>query len=152
MPNYIKYRKVTPQWVEKLTQFFHEIVIEKEDKFFHPHPLNSREAEKIASYQGQDLYLLQTKSNEITGYGMLRGWDEGFSVPSLGIAIHPSFRRKGLAKIFLAFMHQRAKKKGAKKIRLTVCTHNVAAIELYLSFGYTFGEEKDHKVIGFCEL
>jgi ribosomal protein S18 acetylase RimI-like enzyme len=152
MPNHIKYRKVTPQWVKKLTQFFQEIVLEKDDNFFHPHPLNSRQAEKIASYQGQDLYFLQTKANEITGYGMLRGWDEGFPAPSLGVAIHPSFRMQGLAKKFLVFMHQKAKEKGAKKIRLTVYANNIAAIKLYRSFGYILSEEKDHKIIGFCEL
>lgn len=152
MLDYIKYRKVTPQWVKKLTQFFQEIKIKNEDSYFHPHPLNIKEAEKIASYQDQDLYFLQIKANEITGYGMLRGWDQGFSVPSLGIAIHPSYRMQGLAKKFMAFMHQRAKDKGAKKIRLTVYTDNIAAIRLYRSIGYTFGEEKDHKVTGFCEL
>jgi ribosomal protein S18 acetylase RimI-like enzyme len=152
MPNDIKYRKITSQWVKKLARFFQEIVINKEDNNFHPHPLDIKEAEYIASYPGQDLYFLQIKGNEITGYGMLRGWDEGFSVPSLGIAIHPSSRRQGLAKNFMAFMHQRAKEKGAKKIRLTVYTDNIAAIRLYRSIGYTFSEEKDHKVVGFCEL
>jgi ribosomal protein S18 acetylase RimI-like enzyme len=152
MPKNIEYIEVTPQWVEKLTQFFQKIVTKRENNYFHPHPLNIKSAEEIASYQGQDLYFLQIKENDITGYGMLRGWDEGFSVPSLGIAIHPSYRMQGLAKNFLAFMHQRAKEKGAKKIRLSVYTNNIAAIKLYRSFGYSFGEEKDHKAIGFCGL
>jgi ribosomal protein S18 acetylase RimI-like enzyme len=152
MPNNIKYIKVTPKWVNKLTHFFQKIVINNEDKYFHPHPLNFEKAQEIASYQGQDLYFLQIKGNEMAGYGMLRGWDEGFSVPSLGIAIHPSFRKQGLATKFVGFMHQKAKEKNAKKIRLTVSTKNIVAIRLYRSFGYTFGEVKDHKVIGFCEL
>lgn len=152
MQSNIKYIKVTPQWVIKLTEFFKEIVINKEDNYFHPHPLNFEKAEEIALYRGIDLYLLQIKANVITGYGILRGWDEGFSAPSLGIAIHPSYRRQGLAKKFIAFMHQRAREKGAKKVRLTVYKNNIAAVQLYRSFGYAFAEEKDHKITGFCEL
>jgi len=152
MPSSVSYRKVTPRWVKPLRRFFREIEKKKESKYFHPHPLSDEGAKEIAAYQGQDLYFLQVKGNTITGYAMLRGWDEGFSVPSLGIAIHPGYRRQGLAKQFLAFMHRRAKEKGADKIRLSVYTDNVSATRLYRSFGYCFGEEKDNQVIGFYEL
>lgn len=148
----IEYKKVTHQWLTKLTRFFEEIITQNEDVFFHPHPLNYEAAKEIASLQGQDLYFLQIKDNDITGYGMLRGWDDGYLIPSLGIAIHPRFRRQGLAKKFMDFMHQKAKEKGAQKIRLTVYTSNIAAIRLYRSYGYAFSEEKDHKLIGYCEL
>ena len=49
-------------------------------------------AKKIATYEGDDLYFLQIKDNEIAGYAMLRGWDEGYTIPSLGIALHPDFQ------------------------------------------------------------
>jgi ribosomal protein S18 acetylase RimI-like enzyme len=148
----IKYKKVTSPWIIKLASFFQAIVINKEDQLFCPHPLNFEQAGEIATYEGQDLYFLQTKDEDITGYGMLRGWDEGYSVPSLGIAIHPGFRRQGLAKKFMDFLHQRAVEKGAERVRLSVFTHNIAAINLYRSLGYTFDEEKNHKTIGICEL
>lgn len=152
MPNNIEYKIVTRQWVEKLAQFFEDIIAKKEDDFFHPHPLNLEAAKEIASFHGQDLYFLQIRINQIAGYGMLRGWDEGYSVPSLGIAIHPSFRRQGLAKKFMDFMHDQARGRGAKKVRLTVYANNIYALQLYRNFGYSFSDEKDGQVVGFFEL
>ena len=93
----LEYTLVSPSWAEKLAQFFSAIVVNKDDLYFHPHPFTSEMAKKIAKYEGDDLYFLQIKDNEITGYAMLRGWDEGFTIPSLGIVIHPDFRNQGLS-------------------------------------------------------
>ena len=62
------------------------------DKFFHPHPFTTEAARERAAYTGKDLYYVVIEGDEILGYGMLRGWDEGYEVPSLGIVIHPAHR------------------------------------------------------------
>ncbi len=92
MQKNLEYTLVSPSWVEKLVQFFKDIVTNKDDLYFHPHPLTHEMAKKIATYEGDDLYFLQIKDNEIAGYAMLRGWDEGYTIPSLGIALHPDFQ------------------------------------------------------------
>ena len=101
MQNDIEYYPVDVRWVKKLAQFFKDIVANKDDVYFHPHPLTYKTAKSIATYEGNDLYLLQIKDNKIAGYAMLRGWDDGYSIPSLGIVIHPNFRRQGLAQKFM---------------------------------------------------
>ena len=148
----LEYTIVNPSWAEKLAQFFKDIVANKDDLYFHPHPLTYEMAKKIAVYEGDDLYFLQIKDNEISGYAMLRGWDEGFTIPSLGIVIHPDFRNQGLGKEFMEFLHNQARAKGAIKVRLKVYSNNAGAQQLYESLGYSFSDEENGQLIGYYEL
>ena len=148
----IEYVVVSQSWVKKLAQFFKDIVAYKDDEYFHPHPFTYEKAKKIATYEGNDLYFLQIKNNEITGYAMLRGWDEGYEMPSLGIAIHPDFRRHGLGKDFMLFLHEQARARGAKKIRLKTYPENIGALNLYQNLGYDFLDREDEQLVGFLEL
>jgi len=148
----IKYVAVSPFWLEKLAQFFKVIIANKDDLYFHPHPFTYEAARKIATYEGDDLYFLQIKDEEITGYAMLRGWDEGYTIPGLGIVIHPYFRKEGLGQEFMEFLHHQAKKKGAAKVRLKVYRENAGARHLYQSLGYSFTDEENGQLIGYCEL
>ena len=147
----IDYIKVNPIWVVKLNQFFKDISYYKDDNDFHPHPLTYEKVIEIANYVGNDLYFLQIKNKKIIGYGMLRGWDEGFTIPSLGLVIHPTYRKQGYGKKFIEFLHNQAKIKGSAKIRLKVYCDNIRALKLYRSFGYSFVKESN-QLIGFYKL
>ena len=85
MQDKIQYCPVDSISTDKLTSFFELIKSKGEDKYFHPHLFNKKKAEELGNYKGNDLYFLQISGTEICGYGMLRGWDEGYPVPSLGI-------------------------------------------------------------------
>ena len=148
----LKYVAVSPFWVEKLEQFFKDIVANKDHVYFHPHPLTYETAKRVAIYKGDDLYFLQIKDNEIAGYAMLRGWDEGYTTPSLGIAMHPNFRNQGLGRDFMEFLHNQAKAKGATKVRLKVYLGNTGARNFYESLEYSFTDEENSQLIGYCEL
>lgn len=152
MQKNLEYTLVSPSWAEKLAQFFNALVVNKDDLYFHPHPLTYEMAKKIAIYEGDDLYYLQIKDNEIAGYAMLRGWDEGYTIPSLGIAIHPNFRNQGLSIEFMEFLHNQARAKGATKVRLKVYSNNTVARQLYESLGYSFTDEENGQLIGYYEL
>jgi ribosomal protein S18 acetylase RimI-like enzyme len=85
---------------------------------------------------------------------MLRGWDEGYQIPSLGLAIHPSVRGQGLGKMLMGFLHLQAFRRGAEKVRLRVNSTNDKALKLYKGLGYVF-EEDPHQVdllVGFKDL
>jgi ribosomal protein S18 acetylase RimI-like enzyme len=84
---------------------------------------------------------------------MLRGWDEGYEVPSLGIALHPHAQGQGLAHLFMDFLHVAARRRGAKKIRLRVYRDNKSAITLYRSLGYELTEDRDWRyLLGVLDL
>ena len=90
---------------------------------------------------------------EVLGYGILRGWDEGYEIPSLGIAILPRVRGAGLGRVFMHFLAAAAKCRGAQKVRLRVMSRNARAIRLYQSLGYEFSADEDGgHLVGFLEL
>ena len=152
MHNKIQYSEVDASLTDKLTSFFESIHTNGWDKYFHPHPFNKKKAQEICRYNGCDLYFIQTMEKEICGYGMLRGWDEGYKIPSLGIIIHPDYRCKGLGEKFMVFLHERAAKKGAKKIRLKVYPENSRAIHLYRKLNYSFLGKEKGQLLAFVEL
>lgn len=139
--------------LKALSDFFTILLAGGDERFFHPHPLTAAEAERRIKYHGNDLYFVQkTDEGDISGYGMLRGWDEGYSIPSLGIAMHPGVRGRGLGKQFILFLHEQARMKGAKQIRLTVLKENRVALNLYMEIGYHFSQHGPDSMLGFFSL
>lgn len=136
-----------------IANFFRSMEESGDVKFFHPHPMTEEEAIKRYTYDGKDLYYIATNGETVLAYGMLRGWDEGYTIPSLGIFVDRSVRGTGLAKAFMHFLHAAAKAKGAEKVRLKVFPDNLPAVGLYKSLGYEFQEEREAgQLVGFFDL
>lgn len=136
-----------------LKDFFLELVKSREDnKYFHPHSFTPEYAQKIADYNGRDLYYVVEFQNKIIGYGMLRGWDEGYEIPSLGITIHPEYRGYGLGRHLMYYLHNQAIENQVKQIRLKVHSDNYKALELYRSLGYKFGGIEANQLVGIVNL
>ena len=148
----IECRRLGPQWKDALADFFRALQEAGDAQQFHPHPLTPEEAEKRAEYAGSDLYYVLVEGDSVLGYAMLRGWDAGYQIPSLGIAIHPSARGIGLGKAFMHFVHAAARRRGAKKVRLKVYPDNLAAVRLYEQLGYTFQIEEAGQLVGVLDL
>lgn len=145
-------RRLTSDWASGLADFFHAVEHAGDSKHFHPHPLTREEAEARARYAGKDLYYVLVEGKRVLGYGMLRGWDEGYQVPSLGIVMHPSLQGAGLGKMFMHFLHAAARRRGVSQVRLKVYPHNVKALRLYEALGYCFTGEEAGQLIGFVDL
>lgn len=141
----IEIRRLNPGWERNLYEFFEKI---KEDVNFHPHPFTAEYANFICNYSGRDVYVMAAEKESILCYGMLRGWDDGFEVPSLGIVVSPEYRGRGIGKMMMTHLHEEASMRGAKKIRLKVYPNNQRAISLYKSLGYVFEDvlEQDQYV------
>ena len=148
----LEIRRLSASWESALAEFFAALRGAGDERFFHPHPLTPEEAQRRARYKGKDLYYIMTIGTHVLGYGMLRGWDEGFEVPSLGIAIQSEYRGRGLGKVFMCFLHAAAREAGAKRVRLSVDAGNQVAIRLYRSLGYTFEEASGAQLIGHINL
>lgn len=135
--------KLSCVWEGKLKIFLNDLGDQKDGSFFSPHPIDETSINQIVNVTGKDLYYLLVDKEEILGYGLLRGWDEGYHIPSLGIAIHPSARNIGLGRVFMFFLHSLAFQRGAAKVRLRVHQDNDKAIKLYKSLGYVFEIDKE---------
>jgi ribosomal-protein-alanine N-acetyltransferase len=140
----IEISAVAPHHGAALAEFFERSYADGAHKFFHPHALTREVASERAAYVGEDLYYVMTRNSGIIGYGMLRGWDQGHEIPSLGILIHPEFRGIGLGGLFTKFLHVAAALRGAKEVFLHVDERNEVAIKLYRSLGYRIVRERDH--------
>jgi [ribosomal protein S18]-alanine N-acetyltransferase len=148
----VEFLALCPDLEDGLGDLFEALKANGDEEFFHPHTLTREEASRRCCYRGPDLYYAATCSGEVAAYGLLRGWEQGYEVPSLGIAVSPSYRGRGLARPFMVFLHAAAHLRGAPSIRLTVYESNVKAKELYRSLGYTYERLDGKQLIGRLDL
>jgi ribosomal protein S18 acetylase RimI-like enzyme len=91
---------------------------------------------------------------------MLRGWDEGYAIPSLGILVGHKHTAKGIGGMLMRYVIASAVELGASSIRLSVNESNHLAFHLYTSCGFkeitreiiNAGDEKDAKLIMMLDL
>jgi GNAT superfamily N-acetyltransferase len=120
---------------------------------FSPHPFTAEYASKICNYQGLDLYFaILLNKNHIIAYFMLRGWDEGYEIPAVGLCVLNEFHGKGLGRLIMHFLETTAKFNGASKIMLKVRNDNHVAETLYITQGYEFNKYNNEFLIGYKEL
>lgn len=141
-----------PGLTDELGALFAEIEASGENTFFHPHSFTQAEAVRLCHYTGQDLYYVLLYGELILGYSMLRGWDEGYTVPSLGLFIRARARGQGLGQLMVRHLHAVAQLRGASHIRLKVYKDNHTARLMYEQFGYIFKDYEGEQMIGFCEI
>lgn len=151
----MKIKKIESKDKNKLIKFFEDLEnnsIIKE--FFHPHPFNKSYAEKISGYKGKDFYFIALDKINIIGYAMLRGWDDGYEIPSFGICIHPDSQGRGVGRKMTEYAIDYCKKKKSPKLMLKVYKNNNAAYKLYKGLNFYFTDEtKDKKQwIGYLDL
>lgn len=109
-----------------------------EARWFQPHPFTQEHLELLCAPDKRDLHYLLANESAVLGYGLLRGWDEGYPTPSLGIAVHPAQRHLGCGATLMRFLHCAARVRNAERVRLRVHEDNLAAIAMYRRFGYQF--------------
>lgn len=144
--------RLAPALEPALVRFFARLLDSGAATNFHPHPLTAEEGAKLVRYEGRDLFYAMVCGDEIVSYGMLRGWDEGYDVPSLGIAVDPSVEGRGYGRLMMLFLHASARLRGARHVRLKVYPSNQRAVRLYESLGYRFDEVDREQLVGTIDL
>jgi ribosomal-protein-alanine N-acetyltransferase len=152
LPADVSVNELGPEWEEPFAALLVELQKAGDEPRFHPHPLNRHTARELSHSRGRDFYCVLAKGARVLGYGMLRGWDAGFAVPTLGIAIHPEVRGRGYGRALMQALHKAASDRGAKRILLKVYKDNEPAVRLYRSFGYRFSEPSKGQLQGVLEL
>lgn len=152
MKSALEFSLLRPGLASGLASLFAELVADGDNRWFHPHPFTDEESHRLCAYTGRDLYYAAHDGSYISGYGMLRGWDAGFAVPSLGIIIRRQARGLGLGRAFMSFLHAAARNRGAGRIRLTVYRENLAAVALYRGLGYQFEDVRGDQQVGYFDL
>lgn len=125
-----------PGWEAALGELFKALEASSELRYFSPHPHDSATLRDIAARTGRDVHCLLVEGRTVLGYGLLRGWDEGYKVPSLGIAVHPDARSIGLGRVLMDYLEMMAAYRGAASVRLRVKQSNLFAASIYARRGY----------------
>jgi len=133
---------------EALGSFFADVSKDNYACYYHPYSLTTETAKELCALSGKDLHYVLTDNGMILGHGMLRGWDEGYEIPSLGIVIHPAAANKGLGTMFVKFLHSAAWIRGCFKIRLSVHKNNTVALSIYEKLGYVFVPKNEEELVG----
>ncbi|MFZ1517640.1 MAG: GNAT family N-acetyltransferase [Ignavibacteriaceae bacterium] len=74
--------------------------------------------------------------NNLVGFYMLRGFDEGYDIPSYGVWISKDYSSKGISKLTLQHAISFCKINNVKKLILKVHPENIIAKNIYESFGF----------------
>jgi ribosomal protein S18 acetylase RimI-like enzyme len=149
----LEFVKPRPEHREVLAAFFRRLAAGAAASHFHPHPFTEDAVRERCEYRGQDVYCLALVDDVVLGYGMLRGWDQGYTIPSLGIAVDSEARDSGLGRALMLYLHAEARRRGAPRIRLKVYPANQTAVDLYRNLGYEFGDEAEQgQLVGFKDL
>ena len=150
-PTFIRLTKALQQ---PFITFLEQLFDQGDKDFFHPHGFDKASAAEVVteSEESADEYWVCLIDNEIAAYGMLRGWAEGFDIPSLGIATAPKHRGRGHGKQMMTHLHNIARSRGATKVRLKVDKMNFVAKSLYEKLGYKFEVYSQTEFIGFLQL
>lgn len=139
--------------VKQLEFFFNDINCALYKDNFSPHPFDLSNAERVCRYYGKDKYYAILLNGEtVIGYGLLRGWDEGYDVPSIGLCVLQEYQAKGLGRLLLNFLETVSRMEGASKVMLKVKKKNEVARKLYLSQGYDLKEHNEEYYIGYKQL
>ena len=105
---------------------------------FDPFPLSSEVAYRLAEHPGRDCCLgAFDATGTLVAMSMLRGWDEGFEVPSLGMFVDHEHWGAGVGGALLDATVSAARALGASAVRLSVYASNPVAWRLYAGRGFT---------------
>lgn len=104
--------------------------------YFFPFNMEYENLKKILINSIKNIYMGIFINKKIVGLFMLRGFDEGFDIPSYGVWISSQYSNKGLAKLTLQHSISTCLIMGIKKIMLKVHPENKIALNLYKKFGF----------------
>jgi ribosomal-protein-alanine N-acetyltransferase len=122
------------------------------NEYFTPHPIDGLHISNIIDNKKKDYYIIVFNENKIIGYLLLRGYDEGYEIPSLGIILDKNYRGSGLSKLCMYYLEYITFLNCSDKIRLTVKKENKIAINLYQKLGYKLSELDENNLLGIKKI
>lgn len=106
------------------------------NKHFIPFEIKYDNLKIIIEKADNDLFIGIFVNKKIAGFFMLRGFDQGYDIPSYGVWISSLYANKGLAKLTLQYSLSICRLAGVKKIMLKFHPENIVAKKMYKNFGF----------------
>jgi ribosomal protein S18 acetylase RimI-like enzyme len=132
----LRFESVEARHLGALTELFERNSMPAVTSSFDPFPLTAREAQRIALEPHKDAYFVAVRAGRPVGLSMLRGFDEGYEIPSFGIFVDHEAHGQGVGRALTAWTVGAAQGLGCPSVRLTVYSTNSVALGLYASLGF----------------
>lgn len=105
-------------------------------KYFTAFEIDVEVFQALLSRSVKDKFFGIFSGDEVLGFYMLRGFDEGYEIPSYGVVISSKFSNKGLSRLTMLHAFSICKLNKIKKLMLKVRPENKYAKKLYESLGF----------------
>jgi glycosyltransferase involved in cell wall biosynthesis/ribosomal protein S18 acetylase RimI-like enzyme len=145
-PTFVAAHELRPDDADALADLFEANNVPDVVQSFDPFPLTAETAKRLANHQGRDRFYVAREGPSVVAFSMLRGWDEGYDVPSFGILVDRSRHGQGIGTVLTDWTVRQAAELGADSVRLSVYASNPAAYGIYVRLGFVeeAREEIDH--------
>lgn len=131
----LSFAKLTEEHASTLFMLFKSAPSEY-SKWFVPFKIEEVAIHSMLKRAERDRYEGMFLEGELAGFYMLRGFDEGFTVPSYGVWVAPQYSGLGLATQSLSHVIAACRANGVSELMLKVHPQNTVAKKLYESFGF----------------
>lgn len=129
-------RQLSAADLSALSDLFERNNVDSVTRNFDPFPLTAETAQQITCTPEKDRFYGAFVGERQVGLCMLRGWNQGYEVPSFGVMIDQQYQHQGIGKQLTSFAIQEARRAGCEKMRLSVYASNTSAMRLYLALGF----------------
>ncbi|HEY6802742.1 MAG TPA: GNAT family N-acetyltransferase [Pyrinomonadaceae bacterium] len=96
-------------------------------RFFYAFEFSEEHIAQILSRRIKDVYSGLFWQGELVGIFMLRGWDDGYEVPSFGVFVDEKYRGGAFMKISLELAKLICRLSGCRRLRATIHPDNVSS-------------------------
>jgi RimJ/RimL family protein N-acetyltransferase len=105
-------------------------------RFFTPFDFRHPSVVSLLAAQREDVFMGMYRGERLAGFFMLRGWDDGFEIPSYGVLVDERYSGYGLTRLSLKLAKSICKLRRAPRIMLKVNPDNKIAKRLFEEAGY----------------
>ncbi len=100
-------------------------------RFFTPFRFDEEALLSMLGGKNQDVFMGIYWQDRLVGFFMLRGWDEGYEVPSYGVVIDERYSGYGLTRLSLRIAKSICRLRRVPRIMLKVHPDNLTAKTLF---------------------
>lgn len=100
-------------------------------QFFTPFSFEVDHLHQLLARRKRDVWMGLRWESDLIGFFLLRGWDEGFHIPSYGVLIDECFRGQGFGRLSLRVAKSIAILRNAPRLMLKVHPQNYEAKRLF---------------------
>ena len=123
-------------------------------RYFTPFDFSLSTIQFILDQTKNDHFYGIKVNDELVGFFMLRGLDQGYKIPAFGLWVAEKYQSMGLSKLAIHYCCSICRINNINKIMLKVYPDNLKARQLYEKMGFVFHyiDEKNANLVYLKEL